>query len=247
MLIKEFFDKLRYSKGSGGVLARGSIGTFIVQITGSGVLFGLHVLLARLLGVGQYGIYVYVLSWVNIFVTISMLGLNTSLLRFVAAYKAQEKWGLLRGILRRSTEIVITSSLILSVIAGSIVLFLRNHISRSLSSTFFVALILLPILTLTRLRGAVLRALKRVVLSTLPDNVIRPLMIATILTVSYFYLRHPLGAFHAMFINLIVSIITFLSVTRWLIKTLPEPAQQARAVYASREWLKVSLPLLLIA
>jgi len=42
MLIKEFFDKLRYSKGSGGVLARGALGAFIVKITGVGLLCGVE-------------------------------------------------------------------------------------------------------------------------------------------------------------------------------------------------------------
>jgi len=156
--VRRFLDRLQGSSND-GVLARGALGAFIVKITGAAILFGLHVLLARLLGVGQYGIYVYVLSWVNILVIISMLGLNTSLVRFVAAYKAQEKWGLLRGILRRSTEAVVASSLLLSVIVGSVVWFFRNHISQSLATIFYVALILLPILVLVRLREASLRAL----------------------------------------------------------------------------------------
>jgi O-antigen/teichoic acid export membrane protein len=244
--VQKLLEKLQNSS-NGEVLARGAIGTFIVKITGTGILFGLHILLARLLDVTQYGIYVYVLSWVNILVIISMLGLNTSLVRFVAAYNAQEKWGLLRGILRRSTEAVIASSLLLSAIIGIVVWFLRNYISQSLVTTFYVALILLPILTLTRLWGAGLRALKRVVLSSLSENIIRPLLIAAILTGSYFYFQDPPQAMQVMVINLIVSVITFVAVTRWLIKTVPEPVQQARAVYANQEWLKVSLPLLLLA
>lgn len=78
--MRKFLDRLR-GTGHGAVLARGALGVFIVKITGAGVLFGLHVLLARLLGVGQYGIYVYAISWISIMVVLCLLGFHTSLVR----------------------------------------------------------------------------------------------------------------------------------------------------------------------
>jgi len=56
--VRKFLDRLQ-GTGHGAILARGALGTFIVKVAGAGLLFGLHVMLARLLGVEQYGIYVY--------------------------------------------------------------------------------------------------------------------------------------------------------------------------------------------
>lgn len=166
------------------------MGAFTVKVGGAGILFGLHVLLARLLGVTQYGIYIYVLTWVNVLVIASLLGSNTALVRFVAVYKVQEKWGLLRGIVRRSTQCVFILSLLIGGIGGIVVWFLRNRIGHHEAAAFGVALISLPLLALVRLREASLRALKRVVQSQLPIMIIRPLLLAAILSGLHFYLRH---------------------------------------------------------
>ena len=42
------------------ILIRSSTGTLVVKIISAGLMFGLHVLLARMLGIAQYGIYSYV-------------------------------------------------------------------------------------------------------------------------------------------------------------------------------------------
>jgi len=244
--MRRFLDRLQGS-GNGAILARGAIGSFVVKILGAAIAFGLHILLARLLGVTQYGIYIYALTWVNILVIASLLGLNTSMVRFIAAYKAQEKWGLLRGIVHRSTQFVVVFSLLIGGIGGIVVWFLRSRIGQDQAATFGVALILLPVLVLVRLREASLRALKRVVLSSLPDRIIRPLLLAAILSGLYFYLRQPLQATQAMAINLIAVFAALVIGTVWLVKELPEQARDARPIYAHREWLRVSLPLLLVA
>lgn len=65
-MIKAFLNELRYSTGHRVILVRDALGVLIVKIAGVGFLFGLHVMLARLLGAEQYGIYVYVTTVVNI-------------------------------------------------------------------------------------------------------------------------------------------------------------------------------------
>ncbi len=229
------------------IVARGAIGSFVVKILGAAIAFGLHILLARLLGVSQYGIYVYAITWLNILAVLCLLGFHTSLVRFIAAYKAQEKWGLLRGIVHRSTQFVVIFSLLIGGIGGIVVWFLRSRIGQDQAATFGVALILLPVLVLVRLRGAGLRALKRVVQSELPIVIIRPLLLAAILSGLYLYLRQPLQATQAMAINLIAVFAALVIGTVWLIKELPEQMRDVQPIYAEKRWLKVSLPLLLIA
>jgi len=246
-LIKAFLNKLRYSTGHRAILARGAIGSFVVKILGAAIAFGLHILLARLLGVSQYGIYIYALTWLNILAILCLLGFHTSLVRFIAAYKAQEKWGLLRGIVRRSTQFVVIFSLLIGGIGGIVVWFLRSRIGQDQATTFGVALILLPVLVLVRLREAGLRALKRVVQSELPIRIIRPLLLSAILSGLYLYLRQPLQATQAMAINLIAVFAALVIGTLWLVKELPEQMRDAQPIYAEKEWLKVSLPLLLVA
>jgi O-antigen/teichoic acid export membrane protein len=54
----------------GAILVRGASGTLVVKVLGAVLMFGLQILLARLLGGEQFGIYVYVLTWVNALVLV---------------------------------------------------------------------------------------------------------------------------------------------------------------------------------
>ena len=242
---RQLWRKFQTDRNS-AILVRGAIGSFVVKVLGAATAFALHILLARLLGVTQYGIYVYALTCVNILVIISLLGLNNSLVRFVAAYKAQQKWGLLRGIFRRSTQAVVVFSSLISLIGVILVWCLRNHFSHDQLITFYVALVLLPIFSLAKLQEVGLRAIKLVVKSNLLLGVIRPLLLAVILIAFYLCLRQPIFAIQAMTVNLIAIIATFVTGRLWLIKALPHSVREIRPIYADKIWLKVSLPLLLI-
>ena len=70
---------------------------------GSAISFGVHLLMARLLGAKSYGYFVYASSWMAILLLGCNIGLKPTVVRFVAAYKARGEWSSLRGLLRCST------------------------------------------------------------------------------------------------------------------------------------------------
>ncbi len=241
-----FLHRLQ-GEGIGAVLVRGAGGSFAVKVLGIGIAFGTNLILARLLGVTQYGVYLYVLTWINLLALMSKLGLDTSLLRFVSAYNARHEWGLLRGILGRSTRYVALASLLIGGITAIIILFLYDRIGPEQAMTFWIALLLLPVLALTGLRQAVLQALRHVVQAELPDSIIRPLLLTIMAGVLYSYTRQSLSASHTMIFNLLSAVAAF-SVGTWLLlKALPEQVRHISSAYAGGEWLRVSLPLLLIS
>ena len=244
--MQKFLDRLR-GKGHGAVLARGAISAFVTKVTGAGLLIGLHVLLARLLGVSQYGIYVYAITWINILAIVCMLGFHTSLVRFIAEYNIKQQWGLLRGIIRRSTQTVLAFSILVGVIVAVITLFLKERLGGEQVIAFYIASALLPIFALCRLREASLRALKRVVQSELLLRVIRPLLLGLIVLAFFFTLEGKLKAPYVMAGNLVAVAGTLVIGVILLSRSLPESVRQTRPAYAESQWLKVSLPLLLIA
>jgi O-antigen/teichoic acid export membrane protein len=244
--VRRFLDRLQ-GTGYGAVLARGALGVFIVKITGAGVLFGLHVLLARLLGVSQYGIYVYAITWISILAILCLLGFHTSMVRFIAEYKAKQQWGLLRGIIHRSTQVVLVFSILASIIGVAVIWFLRQRLSDEQAATFYIGFGLLPVFALCQLREASLRALKYVVQSELLLRFIRPVLLALIVAGLFFWTKNSLSAANVMAGNIVAVVGALFISTVLLRKALPEPASQAEPAYAQRQWLKVSLPLLLIA
>lgn len=245
-MIKRFLHKLRYSKGHGGVLARGAIGVFIVKVAGAGLLFALHVMLARLLGAEQYGIYVYAWTWIHILAILCLLGFQTSLVRFIAEYNIKQQWALLRGILRKSDQFVLGFSILVSIIGASVVSRLRDDISNELAVTFYIAFCLLPVFAFTRLRESSLRALKHAVQSELLLRIIRPVLMGTAVIGLYFRAGDDLTAKYAMSANLAAVIIAAVTGTVLLHRLLPKSVGQTKPEFANNQWLKVSFPLLLI-
>ena len=80
------------------ILVRGASGAFVVKIGGVLSAFFLQVLLARVLGVEEFGIYIYALTWMNFGSMLGRLGIETAGLRLIAAYNAREEWGLFKGV-----------------------------------------------------------------------------------------------------------------------------------------------------
>lgn len=233
--------------GIGAVLARGASAAFFVSVIGAAMAFATNVLLARIMGITQYGVYIYALTWINLLALVCKLGMDTSLLRFVAAYNAKSQWGLFRGILGFSVRYVFIASILIGVSTALVVWFVQDRIGMNQAKTFWIAILLLPLLGITALRGAALRALKHIVQSGLPDNFIRPLMIASFAGLAYLYTQQNLQATQVMVFNLIGALIAFYIGTIWLFKALPEKLRDIRPVYAGGEWLKVSLPLFFIS
>jgi len=246
VLINSLWVRLQ-GDGIGAVLARGAGGAFAVSVLGAVMAFGTNVLLARLMGVTQYGVYIYALTWINLLALVSKLGMDTSLLRFVAAYNAKAEWGLFRGILNHSVLYVFIVSVFIGVTVALIIWFLEEHVGLNQAKTFWIALLLLPLLSLTALRGAALRALKHIVQSGLPDSFIRPLLIATLASLTYLYTQQNLQSTQVMVFNIIGALIAFYIGTLWLLKALPIQLRHIQPVYVGREWLKVSLPLFFIS
>jgi len=244
--LTEFLQRVR-GNGHGAVLLRGAGGSFAVMAISAGLAFAVNALLARLLGVSQYGIYVYVLTWVNILAMAAKLGMETSLVRFVAAYSAAGEWGSFHGLLRYSVRMITWASLAIGVVAGLVVLALQDQMGRDQAETFFMALLLLPLLALTGIRQGALRGLKRVVKASLPEGVMRPLFIGLLVAGLYGATNAGLGAAQIMVLNLLATIAAFGIGTYWLSMALPSEVLRSAPTNDGRTWLRVSLPNFMIA
>lgn len=73
-------------------VARGTMLAFVLKVAGSGLAFGFNVAVARLLGAEGAGLYFLALSVTAIGSVIGRVGLDNSLLRFVATHATHGEW-----------------------------------------------------------------------------------------------------------------------------------------------------------
>ncbi|MCK4889111.1 MAG: oligosaccharide flippase family protein, partial [Candidatus Aminicenantes bacterium] len=102
----------------------------------------LHIFIARTAGPENYGIYAYAVSWTLLFAMMSKFGFVPSVLRFVASYEANGKWGLLKGIIIKSHQISFALNIVFGSISFIILLIVRKEIGVSISNVLLVSILL---------------------------------------------------------------------------------------------------------
>lgn len=88
---------------------------FVLRAVGAGLAFALNVVIARLLGAEGAGLYFLALSVVMITAVVAKLGLDNTLLRFIAAGAAKNDWGQVKGVFRLGMRLGGSASLGLSL------------------------------------------------------------------------------------------------------------------------------------
>src|SRR5690242_4310371 len=117
------------------LLRRGASGALVVQVGGAAFALIVNVLLARLVGKSQYGIYAYAMSWVSVLGVLSLLGQSSSVVRLVPVYLHRREWGTLRGLRLGTSAIVLAGSIAVMLVGGLVVFALRNQMDSATLKT----------------------------------------------------------------------------------------------------------------
>ncbi len=227
-------------------LMRRLTGAFIVNVLGVVIAFALQVLLARVLGVESFGQYIYALTWINLCVLVAKFGLDTAALRYIPEYETQMRWGLLKGFLRRSNQIVMMLSITISIIFVIVVSLMGARIDASFSSVFIIACFLLPLSAYTIVKGAYLQGLKHIVFAQAPQVILRPLlMVIGIVFVSQFTSVRS-SAEVAIILNIIATCLAIIVLLVLSKLAYPREINTSVAEYQTSEWGKVSFSMMFI-
>jgi len=247
--IQNSFLRLVGARGSlRARLIKSTGGTFALQITATGLGFLTTLLLARVLGAAEYGAYAYAMAWIGLLVILATLGFHQLLVRDVAIYRAQEEWGLLRGLLRFSNRLVLTVSIVLMVmaaLAGWILLGSKENNSMLLA--FWVALLILPFSALTQLRQSAMRGFYKIVQGQLPEMIIRPVLFLLMLGGAVFLFRQHLSAQLAVVLNVVAIVVAFSIGTFWFNKTYTEKAKRVESQFRKKAWLRSAMSFAIIS
>jgi O-antigen/teichoic acid export membrane protein len=236
-----------FNQRSKKIITREATGFFLVKVAGAALLFFLHLILVKLLGIEQYGIYVYAWNWMNILLVVSLLGFHVSLIRFIAEYNIKRQWGLLWGVLKRSQQFALGTSIFISIAGVTVFWIFSGQISKSIEITFYIAFFALPVFTFIRLRESSLIAFKKVIRSGFLLQIIHPALTIIFVFILLFLIKEKLNAPYAMTANFIAASLTAAAGAFFLSKFLPDKIYKNGFRFHNKKWIKVSLPLLLVA
>lgn len=228
----------------GARLLRGAGGALLVSAAAVPIGLAVQVLIARLLGVEQFGLYALVMTAVMVLAVLAKLGLQPASVRYVSAYVARADWRALRGFLRWSARASMLAALTLSLAVLAAAHLGARYGVATHASAWLVGAVLLPLVVRAQLQGAVLRALRRVLLAEMSQKLAPRILIGTGALALLASGANAVGAPVMLALAACAWALLGLWLGRSARAALPAPARGADERHHEREWLRTALPLL---
>lgn len=218
---------------------------FSIRIVSAAIAFASQIVLARLMGEFDYGIYAFVWVLAVLFGNLSCLGFHTAIIRFLPQYSARDAHAEIRGL---TLTVRVFAMLSASALAGLGLLGLV-FFGRMIEGYYLVPLILglicLPMIALGDVMDGTSRAHSWAVSALSPTYIIRPLLILGAM-VGAVALGFPPSAETAMVACILATYCTSLGQFLALSYRLGRryAAGPRRIEFGS--WFRVALPIFLI-
>ncbi len=218
---------------------------FLIRVVNALLAFGSQVLFARWMGSFEYGIYVYVWTWVLLLGQAIDLGLGTAAQRFIPEYRERGLLALLRGFVAGSRFLAISLAIGIAALAASAVRLSEPWLDGYIVLPLYLACVTVPAYALSNVQEGISRSYDWVGLAMMPGYVVRQLVLTVLMAIAYFA-KLPMTAVTAMVIAAISiwgpTLIQLAIVNRRLGQCIEKGPKQ----YQFRQWLVTALPILMV-
>jgi O-antigen/teichoic acid export membrane protein len=238
--------KLRLADGSDRSIALRSAGTaFLIRVVSAALVYITQVLLARWMGSFEFGVYVYVWTWVLLLGGVIDLGLASSAQRFIPEYAGRKQLDLLRGFLSGSRWLTMALATAISL-GGALGIWLLEPWMKSYEvMPLYLACVTLPLFTLGRVQDGIARSYDWINLALMPAYVFRSLAMIAAMAGAY-WAGFPTNAVTAMIAAIVSTWLTTIGQTVMMNRRLRREVEPGPKAYRVSIWLKVSVPIFMV-
>ncbi len=226
-------------------IQRDALTAFGVRIMSAGILYLSQVVLARWMGSFEYGVYVFVWTWVLLLGGLSNLGISTVMIRLLPEYRETGKLDLMRGLLRYGRWMTLAASSLVALLALGMLGLLQGRLPAHYLIPATLALACIPMVTLTDVQDGIGRGRGWMSVALLPPYVLRPVLILLAMVAAHEF-GWPMSAVTATGAAVIGCWLTALVQTLLVQKRIAAELPDGPRARPSDLWLKISLPLLAI-
>jgi O-antigen/teichoic acid export membrane protein len=218
---------------------------FLIRVASAGVLYLSQVLLARWMGSFEFGVYVYVWTWVLLIGTMADLGLAIAAQRFIPEYAERKVLDLLRGFLTGSRWLALGIATAMAVVGALGVKLIEPWLDHYLVIPLYLACVALPLYGLQNMLDGIARTYNWVNLALLPPYIGRPLTLIAVMAAAHFA-GFPSDAVTAM-IAAVVSTWANAIVQLVLVdRQLKQKVGRGPKAYAVRTWFATAIPIFMV-
>jgi O-antigen/teichoic acid export membrane protein len=218
---------------------------FIIRVLSAGFAYLSQILLARWMGGSDYGIYVYVWTWVLLLGSMMDFGISSSAQKIIPEYRTSGEHALLRGFLSGSRWMTLIVSSAISMLLAALVNALSPWIGAAESVPLYIGCLTLPAFVVANTQDGIARSHDWMRLGLMPQFIIRQALIIGF-TAGAFVLGFQLGATAAMLASAAAVWIAMIGQMIVLNRRLGSHIESGPKAYDFRAWLAISLPILLV-
>jgi O-antigen/teichoic acid export membrane protein len=218
---------------------------FIIRVVSAGLAYLSQILLARWMGGSDYGVYVYVWTWVLLLGSMMDFGISVSAQKLIPEYRASGNHDLLRGFLSGSRWMTFIVSSIVSLLLAGVVRILSPWIEPGAVVPLYIGCLTLPAFVVANTQDGIARSHDWMRLGLMPQFVVRQSLIIGF-TAGAFALGFNLGAIAAMLASAAAVWIAMIGQMIVMNRRLRGTVEAGPRSYDFRGWLAVSLPILMV-
>jgi O-antigen/teichoic acid export membrane protein len=218
---------------------------FIIRVISAALAYLSQILLARWMGGSDYGVYVYVWTWVLLLGSMMDFGISASAQKIIPEYRACGEHELLRGFLSGSRWMTFAVSALISVLLAIVVDGLSPWIDANAIAPLFIGCITLPAFVVANTQDGIARSHDWMRLGLMPQFIVRQSLIIGF-TAGAFALGFDLGATLAMLASAAAVWIAMIGQMIVLNRRLGRHIKPGPKAYDFRGWLAISLPILMV-
>ncbi|MEA2946346.1 MAG: hypothetical protein QOI40_1676, partial [Alphaproteobacteria bacterium] len=158
---------------------------FLIRVASAVIAYGSQVLFARWMGGFEFGIYVYVTTWVLLLGPALDLGLGTAAQRFIPEYRDRGLFDLLRGFIYGSRAVAFASAIVIALACAGLIRMLAPWLDDYSIVPLYLACTMLPAYALSNTQDGISRSYDWVALGLVPTYIIRQLGLTALMAVAY--------------------------------------------------------------
>lgn len=218
---------------------------FLIRVVSAAIIYITQVLLARWMGRFEFGIYVYVWTWVGLIGALAPLGIAYSAQRFIPEYRTGGDGERLRGFLRGGRWLCFGLGAAATAIVSLLVMLLGERIAPHYYIPFLLGCVALPIFPVSSAQDSMARSFNWIDLALIPGFIVQPVIILAVMA-SLHGAGQPTTAVTALLTAATGMWVITLIQLALLNRRLSEHVERGPHRYEIATWLKTALPIFLV-
>lgn len=224
---------------------RAAIVVFLIRIFSAGLAYLSQILFARWMGTSDYGVYVYVWTWVLMLGCVLDFGMSPTSQKVIPLYRTNGDLDLLRGYQSGARWMAFVACGAICLMLAGLIKLMSPHLDPNMVVPLYLGLLTLPAFVAANIQDGIARAYDWMKLALMPAFVIRQtLLICFAAAIAVFGLGFD--ATRAMVISAAAVWIAMIGQLLPLNKRLSRTIEKGRRQYDVRGWLATSVPMVLV-